>query len=121
MELAYSTLESICLGIAVWLLTPALARARGGEPQAAFRFISGGMALFFLAGLSYVATVNLPEGHWLKFSNGNGVDLLFATAFLLLGIGVALAARASETEAGPVSTHPAPSGAWRGSSWGRRR
>lgn len=99
LELSYSALESACLGIAICLLVPMLSRAPAIEPRAAFRFISGGMVIFFLAGLSYVATVNLPEGHWLKFSNGNGVDLLFATAFLLIGIGVTLAARAAEAEA----------------------
>ncbi len=99
LELTYASLESICLGIAICFLIPAIARAPATHLQAAFRFIFSGMVVFFLAGTTFGLTANLPEGHWLKFASGNSVDLLFATAFLLMGIGITLAARASQSEA----------------------
>jgi hypothetical protein len=48
------------------------------------------MALMFLSGWAFMVTSSLPDGHVLKFSNGNPVDLIFATAFLLMGIAIGL-------------------------------
>lgn len=95
LDVIYVSLESLCVGIAITLL--ASKRRRAPLPLG-LRFICSGVMLFFLAGVTFGLTANLPEGHALRFFSGNSVDLLFATAFLLVGIGIACIGQAPSSE-----------------------
>jgi hypothetical protein len=90
LDLFYAFGDSASLAIAVCLvLTPNMVRLPT-PLQRATRFLTAGMALMFLSGWAFMVTSYLPDGHVLKFSNGNPVDLVFATAFLLMGIAIGL-------------------------------
>jgi hypothetical protein len=45
-----------------------------------------GMVMLYIADTSFSATTSLPEGHPWAFENGSPPDIVFTTAFWILGI-----------------------------------
>lgn len=90
LDLFYAFGDSASLALAICLVLPPNMTRLQPSLQRATRFLTAGMALMFLAGWAFMVTSYLPDGHMLKFSNGNPVDLIFATAFLLMGIAIGL-------------------------------
>ena len=91
LDYYYPTVAALNLGV---LLICVFSTSSDGIINArlnrALRWILVGTTSWYIADTGFSITTSLPESHSWTFTSGNWVDFTFATAFWIVGIGIAL-------------------------------
>jgi hypothetical protein len=89
-DIAYPTFDAVGIGMLVYIIRGSIFASFGKQMQWMLYWIATGLLVQYFADAIFSITTSLPDGHSWAYHDGGLDDMIFVTAFWVLGMGVSL-------------------------------
>lgn len=90
LDITYPTADAAALGMVIGLIGTSLLQEGAIRAKQTIYVLACGLLVLYIADAGFSVTTSLPVNHSWAYYNGNWVDVMFTTAFWILGIGTPL-------------------------------